>query len=79
MTYVWVNLPAFNLQVVDSNTVVMESKVIVGAPKTRTPLLTSEISNFVTYPQWTVPNSIIFKEMLPGDQEKCGLSHEAET
>jgi murein L,D-transpeptidase YcbB/YkuD len=39
--------------------------VIVGAPKTRTPLLTSEISNFVTYPQWNVPNSIIFHEMLP--------------
>jgi len=64
-TYVWVNLPAFNLDVVDSDTVAMQSKVIVGAPKTRTPLLTSEISNFVTYPQWTVPNSIIFKEMLP--------------
>lgn len=64
-TYVWVNLPSFMLQVVDSDTVVLESKVIVGAPKTRTPLLTSEISNFVTYPQWTVPNSIIFKEMLP--------------
>ena len=63
--YVWVDLPAFMLQVVDSDTVVMDSKVIVGAPKTRTPLLTSEISNFVTYPQWTVPNSIIFKEMLP--------------
>jgi murein L,D-transpeptidase YcbB/YkuD len=51
--------------VVDSDTVVFESKVIVGAPKTRTPLLTSEISNFVTYPQWTVPMSIIMKEMLP--------------
>ncbi len=64
-TFVWVDLPAFTLQVVDSDTVVMESKVIVGAPKTRTPLLTSEISNFVTYPQWTVPVSIIMKEMLP--------------
>jgi L,D-transpeptidase YcbB len=64
-TFVWVDLPAFALQVVDSDTVAMESKVIVGAPKTRTPLLTSEISNFVTYPQWTVPVSIIMKEMLP--------------
>jgi murein L,D-transpeptidase YcbB/YkuD len=64
-TYVWVNLPAFDLHVINSDTVVMESKVIVGAPKTRTPLLSSEISNFITYPQWTVPNSIIFKEMLP--------------
>jgi len=64
-TYVWVNLPSFQLQVIDSDTVVFESKVIVGAPKTRTPELTSEISNFVTYPQWTVPMSIIMKEMLP--------------
>ena len=63
--YVWVNLPSFTLRVVDSDTVVLESKVIVGAPKTRTPLLTSEISNFITYPQWTVPVSIIMKEMLP--------------
>jgi murein L,D-transpeptidase YcbB/YkuD len=64
-TYVWVDLPSFYLQVHDADTVALESKVIVGSPKTRTPLLTSEISNFVTYPQWTVPNSIIFKEMLP--------------
>lgn len=64
-TYVWVNLPAFNLRVINTDTLVFESKVIVGAPRTRTPLLTSEISNFITYPQWTVPNSIIFKEMLP--------------
>jgi L,D-transpeptidase YcbB len=63
--YVWVDLPSFNLQVINADTVVFESKVIVGAPKTRTPLLTSEISNFITLPQWTVPNSIIFKEMLP--------------
>jgi murein L,D-transpeptidase YcbB/YkuD len=64
-TYVWVNLPAFALRVVNNDSTVFTSKVIVGAPKTRTPLLTSEISNFITYPQWTVPNSIIFKEMLP--------------
>lgn len=64
-SYVWVNLPAFNLKVWDSGAIAFESKVIVGASKTRTPLLTSEITNFITYPQWTVPYSIIFKEMLP--------------
>lgn len=67
--YVWVNLPSFTLQVVDSDSVVLESRVIVGAPATRTPLLSSEISNFITLPQWTVPNSIIFKEMLPKIKE----------
>jgi len=68
-TRVWVNLPAFALQVYNEDTVVFESKIIVGAPKTRTPLLTSEISNFITFPQWTVPESIIFKEMLPKIKE----------
>ena len=68
-TYVWVNLPSFNLQVMNSDTVALESKIIVGAPKTRTPVLTSEITNFITLPQWTVPMSIIFKEMLPKIQK----------
>jgi murein L,D-transpeptidase YcbB/YkuD len=64
-TYIWVNIPAYNMRIVDSNIVVMESNVIVGQPKTRTPLLTSSVSNFITYPQWTVPWSIIFTEMMP--------------
>ncbi|HTF28879.1 MAG TPA: L,D-transpeptidase family protein [Flavitalea sp.] len=65
LTYVWVNIPAFMLKVVDTDTTVFESRIIVGTTKTRTPLLTSQVSNFITYPQWTVPYSIIFKEMLP--------------
>lgn len=71
-TYIWVNLPAYNLKVVSADTVAMESRVIVGNPKTRTPLLTSNVSNFITYPQWTVPYSIIFKEMLPQIQKNVG-------
>ena len=68
-TYVWVNLPAYKLTLVDVDSIALESRVIVGTAKTRTPLLTSEISNFITYPQWTVPYSIIFKEMLPQIQK----------
>jgi murein L,D-transpeptidase YcbB/YkuD len=64
-TYIWVNLPSFTMRIIDSNTQVLESNVIIGQPKTRTPLLTSNVSNFITYPQWTVPYSIIFNEMLP--------------
>jgi len=67
--YVWVNIPAYRLKVIDEDTVTLESKVIVGTSKTRTPELQSEISNFITYPQWTVPYSIIFKEMLPQIQK----------
>ena len=64
LTYVWVNLPGYNLRVMDHDTLVFSSKIIVGGPVTRSPELTSEISNFITMPQWTVPYSIIFKEML---------------
>jgi murein L,D-transpeptidase YcbB/YkuD len=64
-TYLWVNLPAYSLRLIDHDTLVFSSKIIVGGPLTRSPVLTSEISNFITMPQWTVPYSIIFKEMLP--------------
>jgi L,D-transpeptidase YcbB len=67
--YVWVNIPGYTLKVIDEDTVALESRVIVGASKTRTPELQSDISNFITYPQWTVPYSIIFKEMLPQIQK----------
>ena len=64
--YIWVNLPGFYLQLWDEDTIVLESKIVVGKPITRTPLLTSRITDMVTYPQWTIPESIIAKEVLPG-------------
>ncbi len=63
--YIWVNLPGYYLKMMEADTVVFESKVICGKPETRTPLLTSEISDIITYPTWTVPNSIIVKQYLP--------------
>ena len=63
--YIWVNLPGYYLKLIDADTVVFESKVICGKPETRTPLLTSEISDIITYPTWTVPTSIIVKQYLP--------------
>jgi murein L,D-transpeptidase YcbB/YkuD len=57
------------MKVIDSGEIILESKVIVGQPRTRTPVLHSAGVNFITYPQWTVPYSIIFKEMLPKIQK----------
>jgi L,D-transpeptidase YcbB len=70
--YIWVNLPAYNLKVWQSDSMVMESKVICGKPATPTPLITSAISDIVIYPTWTVPSSIIAKEMLPGLKRNPG-------
>lgn len=63
--YVYVNLPSYTLHVWDHDTLALESKIICGRASTRTPVLTSEISDMVTYPTWTVPNSIIVKNYLP--------------
>ncbi|MBX3242532.1 MAG: L,D-transpeptidase family protein [Chitinophagaceae bacterium] len=68
-SYAWVNIPAFRLKVWEEDTLRLESKVIVGRPATRTPVLTSTLSNFVVFPQWTVPYSIVFNEMLPKIQK----------
>ena len=63
--YIWVNMPAYHLKVMDSDTIAFESKVIVGKPTTPTPIITSKISDIVLYPTWTVPSSIIEKDLLP--------------
>ncbi len=63
--YIWVNLPGYYLWLINKDTLVFESKIICGKPETRTPLLTAEISDMITYPTWTVPNSIIVKQYLP--------------
>ncbi|MFY0254844.1 murein L,D-transpeptidase [Chitinophaga sp. 30R24] len=70
--YIMVNLPGYVLRVVDSGDVKMESRVIVGAPHTRTPLLNSYMTNFMMYPYWRVPYSIVFKEMLPAIKKNVG-------
>ncbi|MEO8822614.1 MAG: L,D-transpeptidase family protein [Ginsengibacter sp.] len=63
--YLLVNIPAYSLKVWDNDSIVITSKVIVGKPTTPTPILHSAISNMVTYPNWTIPESIIKKDILP--------------
>lgn len=63
--YIWVNIPSFNLKVWDHDSLVLESRVVVGKPDTRTPIFSSAISDMVTFPQWTIPESIIKKDILP--------------
>jgi murein L,D-transpeptidase YcbB/YkuD len=70
--YIWVNIPSYTLRLMNNDTLVLKSKVVVGKPVTRTPVLTSAISEMITYPQWTIPASIIEKEILPGLKKDTG-------
>lgn len=70
--YVWVNLPGFYMNLIHKDSLELRSKIICGKPVTRTPLLNSAISTLVTYPQWTIPNSIIVTEILPQLKKNTG-------
>lgn len=70
--YVWVNIPSYNLKLVENDSVRIRSRVVVGKPKTRTPVLNSTLYEMITYPQWTIPQSIIVKEILPALKKNPG-------
>jgi murein L,D-transpeptidase YcbB/YkuD len=63
--YVFVNQPAFEVRVMDGQTEVWHSKVIVGKPNTQTSAFHDQIETVVFNPSWGVPPSIIAKEYLP--------------
>lgn len=71
-TYIWANIPSFYLELMNADTAVFQSKIIVGKPTTQTPTLFSEISNMVIFPNWTIPESIIKKEILPALKKDPG-------
>ena len=70
--YIWVNLPGYKMSLIEEDSVLLSSKIICGKNITPTPLLTSAISQLITYPQWTIPQSIIVKEILPALKKNPG-------
>lgn len=63
--YVIVNVPDFKLTMYHKDTIVFQTNVIVGAEYTPTPIIIDTIKYVEFRPTWTVPQSIIRKEMIP--------------
>jgi len=63
--YVFVNVPAYQMQVMEGDKPVLAMRVVVGDPKHETPLFSDEMTTVVFSPNWNVPESIIRNEMLP--------------
>ena len=70
--YALINIPAYELQVVALDSVLRRHRVVVGAPQTPTPTLSSRISHFTLAPDWHVPHSIATREMLPHLRKDAG-------
>lgn len=62
--YVLVNIPSYHLLCVDGEDV-QEMKMVCGSRKTKTPLLSSNITRMDLNPQWIMPFSVVKNEIAP--------------
>jgi murein L,D-transpeptidase YcbB/YkuD len=67
--YVMLNIPDFTLKVYRNDAVLWQTKVVVGAVKTPTPILTETMKYITINPTWNVPPSIVYNEYLPALQQ----------
>ncbi|WP_164879704.1 L,D-transpeptidase family protein [Afifella aestuarii] len=67
--YVMVNVPGAQIEVVEDGQVVSRHTAVVGKVDRQTPLLSSKIHEINFNPYWTVPNSIIRKDLIPKMQK----------
>ncbi len=63
--YIAINVPDASLTLVLQKHAVLTSRVVVGKPKTPTPILRAEGAGITVNPPWNVPQSIARKEILP--------------
>lgn len=63
--YILVNIPDYQLQLVVNKKLVSLINVVVGDPKTPTPLLKSKLNYLTTHPIWSMPESIFYNDYLP--------------
>ena len=60
-----VNVADFTLRVLRGDETVHRARIIVGKPDTQTPIFSNAMRYILVNPSWSVPVSIIKKEMLP--------------
>ncbi len=68
-TYVMVNIPAAEIEAVDHGVVRSRHTAVVGKIDRQTPILASKIYELNFNPFWTVPRSIIRKDLIPKMQQ----------
>lgn len=67
--YVLVDIAGFRIYFYDNDDIIWSSRVQVGRPFRRTPVFSDEISYLVLNPSWTIPPTIIVRDILPEVKE----------
>jgi murein L,D-transpeptidase YcbB/YkuD len=60
-----VNIPAFELAVLEQDKPALTMRVVVGRPTRRTPMLSADITYLVLNPHWYVPPNLAIQDKLP--------------
>ena len=64
-----VNIPAYQVHVVENGQEVMQMKAVVGKTMHSTPIFSHKIQYLMFAPYWNVPNSIVANEIKPKMQQ----------
>lgn len=63
--FVMVNIPAASVEAVENGVVVQRHTAVVGKVERPSPIVNSKITEINFHPYWTVPASIIKKDLIP--------------
>jgi L,D-transpeptidase YcbB len=74
-----INIPDFSITVFDGDTAIHSARVVVGKPKTPTPVFSNVMRYVLINPSWLVPDSIVRKEILPRLSHFEALGYEFKT
>jgi murein L,D-transpeptidase YcbB/YkuD len=64
-TGIMVNIPNYSLTYYQNGNEVLSSRVIVGRPSRKTPLMSSALNNVVVNPPWNVPTTLVREDIVP--------------
>jgi murein L,D-transpeptidase YcbB/YkuD len=64
--FVLVNVAGFQAYFAEDRQLKWSTRVVVGKPYTKTPVFRADMKYIVLNPTWTIPPSIVRKEVLPG-------------
>ncbi|OON40843.1 L,D-transpeptidase [Izhakiella australiensis] len=62
---IMVNIPNFSLIYYNNGSQILASRVIVGRPDRKTPLMRSALNNVVLNPPWNVPTTLVREDIVP--------------
>lgn len=70
--HIMVNIPAYELNLVNNNQTIAQMPVVVGSVENPTPIFSEDASIVEVAPTWTVPASITNNELIPRERKNPG-------